>query len=113
MGGNTEEYVPLRLRRKNPALCREVESLCAKDGEKYIYAYWDQPDNIMHRKGCFCERSKKVLREIEQTAEALSERLSDTLLIITAFSSMPFLTKRLTHRGSIEGILTRHSIISG
>lgn len=66
------------------ALCREVESLCAKDGEKYIYAYWDQPDNIMHRKGCFCERSKKVLREIEQTAEALSERLSDTLLIITA-----------------------------
>lgn len=66
------------------AFCREIERLCAEDGEKYVYAYWDQPDNIMHRKGCFGESAKLVLRDIELMTAELSERLSDTLLIITA-----------------------------
>lgn len=66
------------------ALCRETERLCAEDGEKYIYAYWDKPDATMHRKGCFGESSKRILGDIERTAEELAGRLSDTLLIITA-----------------------------
>ena len=66
------------------AVCREVERLCGEAGEKYIYAYYHEPDNTMHRKGCFCERSKLVLGDIELMTEELSERLSDTLLIITA-----------------------------
>lgn len=66
------------------SLCREVERLCALPGEKYIYAYFHEPDSIMHRKGCFSERAKNVLREIERRAEQLAGELSDTVFLITA-----------------------------
>lgn len=66
------------------ALCGEISRLCAEDGEKYIYAYWDQPDTVMHRKGCFGEPAKSAVRELEQKTEELAEQLSDTLLLITA-----------------------------
>lgn len=66
------------------ALCREIKRLCAEDGEKYIYAYWDEPDSIMHRKGCFGEPAKSMVRELEQTVEELAGELSDTLLLVTA-----------------------------
>lgn len=65
-------------------MCQEIKRLCAQDGEKYIYAYWDQPDTVMHRKGCFGERAKSTVRGLEKAVEELAARLSDTLLIITA-----------------------------
>ncbi|MDE6728501.1 MAG: alkaline phosphatase family protein, partial [Oscillospiraceae bacterium] len=66
------------------ALCCEIKRLCAENGEKYIYAYWDEPDSIMHRKGCFGEPAKSMVRELERTVEELARGLSDTLLLITA-----------------------------
>lgn len=64
--------------------CQEIKRQCDKDGEKYIYAYWDQPDTVMHRKGCFGGKAESVLRDIEKTIEELASELSDTLLLITA-----------------------------
>lgn len=66
------------------ALCGEIKRLCAEDGEKYIYAYWDEPDSIMHRKGCFGEPAKSTVGELEKAVEELAGELSDTLLIVTA-----------------------------
>ncbi len=66
------------------SLCGEIKRLCNKDSEKYIYAYWDQPDTIMHRKGCFGERAKSTLRSLECEIEALVGELSDTLVFVTA-----------------------------
>ncbi|MDE6030492.1 MAG: phosphodiesterase, partial [Oscillospiraceae bacterium] len=60
------------------ALCREIKRLCARDGEKYIYAYWDQPDNVMHRKGCFGEPAKSMVRGLESAVGELADELSDT-----------------------------------
>ncbi len=65
-------------------LCREVERLCALPNEKYVYAYFHEPDSIMHRKGCFCDKSKYLLRGIERRAEELAGALSDTVFLITA-----------------------------
>lgn len=65
-------------------LCDVIKGLCNEDGEKYIYAYCEEPDHTMHKKGCFGEDAKKVIGEIEKRAELLAEELSDTLLIITA-----------------------------
>lgn len=66
------------------AFCSEIKRLCTEDGEKYVYAYWDQPDTVMHRKGCFGESAKSKVRDLEKQVEALAEELSDTLLLITA-----------------------------
>ena len=66
------------------AVLERVEHLCKLDGKKYIYAYWNDPDYTMHRKGCFGKDSVEVLREIEKKVEVLSEKLEDTLLLITA-----------------------------
>lgn len=67
-------------------VCERVQELCALEGRKYIYAYWDEPDSTMHRTGCYSDASKTVLRELEQKVEAMCGRLagSDTLLLITA-----------------------------
>ena len=65
-------------------LCNVITRLCNEDGEKYIYAYCEEPDHTMHGKGCFGEAAKKVIKEVEERAELLAEELSDTLLIITA-----------------------------
>lgn len=66
------------------AFCREVRRLCELPGEKYVYAYWDQPDTVMHRKGCFGAAAKQTVRDLEQAVEELAGELSDTLLLITA-----------------------------
>ncbi len=66
------------------AVLERIGDLCKKDGKKYIYAYCNEPDYTMHRKGCFGKDAEEVLRDIEQKAEALVETLEDTLLIVTA-----------------------------
>lgn len=67
------------------ALCNEAERICGLPGEKYIYMYFHEPDSIMHRKGCFGEKAKTVLRDIESQTEDFARRLpGDTLLLITA-----------------------------
>ena len=61
-----------------------VRELCAESGEKYIYAYWHQPDNIMHRTGTASDETHEVIIDLEKKVEELASELSDTLLLITA-----------------------------
>lgn len=65
-------------------LCDNIKETCAKDGKKYIYAYWMEPDDSMHKTGCYSIQSKNVLRQLESQVEELSKQLEDTLLIVTA-----------------------------
>lgn len=65
-------------------ICRRVETLCALPDEKYIYAYWSEPDHSMHQHGTSSPKVSALLTDIEKRVEELAERLSDTLLIITA-----------------------------
>ena len=69
-------------------ICSRIRTLCEEPDEKYIYAYWTQPDSVMHAKGCFAEVSVNELRWIEQQIEELCEELEDTLLLITADHGM-------------------------
>lgn len=66
------------------AFCAEIERICGEEEQKYLYAYWDDPDRTMHRHGVDGEDAHRVLTEIEQNTEQLAEKLKDTLLIITA-----------------------------
>jgi len=64
--------------------CDLINDLCSKDGERYIYAYWHEPDHSMHDYGTENERIGVIMKDIEGLTERLADNLSDTLLIITA-----------------------------
>lgn len=66
------------------AVCDRVAELCAQGGRKYIYAYWNEPDHVMHMNGISAEKTAALLRKLEKRTEELWKTLSDTLLIVTA-----------------------------
>lgn len=61
-----------------------VEKLCQKDEEKFIFAYWNDPDKTMHTAGCYSEQTKAKLQEINDLLKALSEKMEDTLILVSA-----------------------------
>jgi len=61
-----------------------VTRLCTEDGRKFIYAYWHQPDTMMHENGCYDESVRNELRQLENMVEKMSLSLPDSLLIVTA-----------------------------
>lgn len=65
-------------------VCNEVERLCGMNGKKYVYAYWTEPDSVMHKTGCYSQSTKEMLRQIEERIEDLCNRLSNTLVLVTA-----------------------------
>lgn len=65
-------------------LCENIIKISSEEGKKFIYAYYENPDSLMHKYGL---RSIKVLDNvimINNQLELLSEKLQDSLLIITA-----------------------------
>lgn len=65
-------------------ISKRIKELCEEDGRKYVYAYWNQPDTVMHDTGCFSEASKENVRELEKQVKVLCDELEDTLVIVTA-----------------------------
>ncbi|MBQ0001519.1 MAG: alkaline phosphatase family protein [Clostridiales bacterium] len=66
------------------AVCQRITDLCNEEGQKYIYAYWDEPDGTMHDYGCYSDEAKEVIRELDAGLEKMCAQLPDTLLIVTA-----------------------------
>jgi len=66
------------------AICNHITELCNEDGDKYIYAYWNEPDSVMHDFGCYSNEAKSVIAELEEAVAKMSDKLKDTLLIVTA-----------------------------
>ena len=65
-------------------LCGYIVELCKQPGNKYIYGYWGEPDNTMHRTGCYGNEAKKTIRELEQQVEQLTKQLENTLVVVTS-----------------------------
>ena len=61
-----------------------VKALCEEPGEKFIYAYWNEPDSTMHRTGTVSLQTHDLVVSIEKTIKKFAAGLSDTLLLITA-----------------------------
>ena len=70
--------------KTNEEVCNHIESLCKKDGRRYLYCYHFQPDMDMHDCGCYSERVKADIVLFDKQIEQLASGLSDTLLIVTA-----------------------------
>lgn len=68
----------------NEAICKHIETLCKKDGRRYIWAYHFQPDKDMHNNGCYSERVKADIVLFDKQIEQLAANITNTLLIVTA-----------------------------
>lgn len=96
------------------ALFETVGKLCAEPGRKFIYAYWNQPDALMHETGCDSARVRDTIRGLDQSVKALCGTVSDTLLLVCAdhghintryqfVSDFPDLANALLRPPAIEG----------
>lgn len=57
---------------------------CNEDGKKYIYAYDKDPDFTMHREGCYHEKVKEIIFDLNKRIEELSKKLTDTIIFVIA-----------------------------
>lgn len=63
---------------------QRIQQLCAEDGRKFLYAYWTEPDHIMHETGVDSVQTRQTIAGLEAWVQQLSSCLEDTLLLITA-----------------------------
>lgn len=61
-----------------------IRDLCRTSEKKYIYAYHEQPDELMHLKGTNAPEVKKMISQINTYVEKLATEVRDTLIIVTA-----------------------------
>jgi predicted AlkP superfamily pyrophosphatase or phosphodiesterase len=98
---------------KHEELFDAVCGLAGEPGKKFVYAYWNQPDSVMHKTGCRSERTRDAIRRIDQSVRELCLTLSDTLIIVIAdhghidtrvhiVSDSPKIQKALSRPVSIE-----------
>ena len=84
------EYAQRRAKRHIVAnnideLMFSIKDTCSIDGEKFIFAYSDNPDGILHKYGTDSEEAKEFILKAEKQIKNLREELSeDTLIIISA-----------------------------
>lgn len=68
------------LREMNQKIIHETQ----KEGKRYIYAYYENPDTILHLNGSNSGKTKRMFKLIDKSVTYLANNLEDTLLIITA-----------------------------
>lgn len=66
-------------------LVDSVADLCSIPGEKFIFAYCDNPDGLLHKYGTDSSEAAEFVRNAENKIRLLRENLEDdTLIIISA-----------------------------
>ncbi len=65
-------------------ICAQIKVLCEEPDQKYIYAYWNQPDGFLHKNGRGSQAVQEALKNIEKTVNKLACELEDTLILVTA-----------------------------
>ena len=65
-------------------LCNAIEDLCSINDEKFIMAYVDNPDSLLHKYGAYSEEAKDFIKDTENKIKELTTKLEDTIIIISA-----------------------------
>ena len=84
------EYAERRAKRSIKAnnldeLIMNIEDLCMIPDKKFILAYSDNPDGLLHKYGTTSEEVKEFIKNAEEKIEEMSKKIDDdTLLIISA-----------------------------
>ncbi len=100
----------------------KLKEICNNKEQNYIYFYWNNPDSIIHKNGCFSDKAKENINQINKYIENISSMLGDTLLIVTAdhghldvskyisLNEYPNLTKYLSAPPSMEARVVSFNI---
>lgn len=67
-------------------MCESVVTLCRNPEKKFILAYNDNPDGIIHKKGCYSKETKEFVLKAEREVEKMLSELkgTNTLVILSA-----------------------------
>lgn len=65
-------------------LCDGIRACAGNPGRKYIYAYWNQPDGLLHRHGCGSDEVHENMKELEAEVAKLAADIPDSLIVVTA-----------------------------
>lgn len=66
-------------------IIENIEMLCATPDEKFILAYSDNPDGLLHKFGTTSEEAKEFLQQTEIKIKEMCQKLDDdTIVIISA-----------------------------
>ena len=73
-------------------ICEQIKKICTKDSDRgdygknprYIYAYWNQPDGLLHTHGCGSNQAHECMIDLEKQVTGLAGELEDTLVVVTA-----------------------------
>jgi predicted AlkP superfamily pyrophosphatase or phosphodiesterase len=62
----------------------KIANLCRLEGKKFIYCYYNEPDNLMHDLGVNHSLVTSKIEYINNKIETMCSNLEDTLVIVTA-----------------------------
>ena len=65
-------------------MINQIEDLSLKDERKYIYAYDDEPDFMMHRNGTVCKEVADLIRYRNIMIEKMCKKINDAVIFIIA-----------------------------
>lgn len=65
-------------------LCENILSSCNNSDKNLVSAYWTDPDHTIHVNGVDGDDTKKVIKQLNDNIKKLSQKLDDTLIIISA-----------------------------
>lgn len=66
-------------------ICDHIKTLCKVDEKKFIMAYSDNPDGLLHKYGTTSDEAKEFIQNTENLIENMVKDFSDdTILIISA-----------------------------
>lgn len=75
--------------RNNIYMSREqffdcIQQICMREGKQFIYSYYPQPDDIMHKFGVGSPQAKQEIQNISDSCKEMFNNTQDTLFIISA-----------------------------
>ena len=73
-------------------ICKHIKNICKSESKtsgaarcpRYIYAYWNQPDGLLHTYGCGSSQAHECIVDLEKQVARLAAELEDTLVVVTA-----------------------------
>lgn len=89
-----------------------ITELCNNEGKKFMYAYYHNPDHLMHDYGVNHQTVKENIEYINDSIEKLCENMTDTLVIVTADHGLIDVEyKNLTDYPTLKSMLLRETSI--